>query len=208
MPTLLYIEASPRKERSHSIRVADAFLDKYAAANPSDTIDRLDLWSADLPRFDGAALDAKYAIMHGESPTEEQQSAWGTIEREFRRFGDADKFVFSVPMWNFGVPYVLKHYIDVITQPGMAWSVSPDGSYQGLVQGSAVVIYASGAAYHDGSGFEAFDLQKPTVENWLAFIGITEVQRIVLAGSLGDPDATRAAEAAAVAEAEKLAARF
>ena len=48
MATLLYVESSPRKERSHSIKVANAFLEAYAGANPSDTIDRLVAhWLAD-----------------------------------------------------------------------------------------------------------------------------------------------------------------
>ena len=53
MATLLYVEASPRKERSHSIRVTNAFLKAYEDANPGDDIDRLDLWDTELPRFDG-----------------------------------------------------------------------------------------------------------------------------------------------------------
>ena len=69
MARLLYVEASPRKGRSHSITVAEAFIEAYAAAHPGDTVDRLDLWNADLPRFDGAMLDAKYAILHGQAPS-------------------------------------------------------------------------------------------------------------------------------------------
>ena len=28
-------------------------------------------------------------------------------------------------MSNLGLPYILKHYIDIITQPGLAWSFDP-----------------------------------------------------------------------------------
>ena len=208
MAKLLYIEASPRKERSHSIAVANAFLDAYAAAHPGDTIDRLDLWAETLPAFDGAMLDAKYAILHGEQPGTAEQAAWGEVERVVARFTSADKYLISMPMWNFGLPYVMKHYIDIVTQPGLSWTVSPEGEYQGLVEGSAVVIYSSAGDYQEGSGREAFDMQKPYVENWLAFLGVTDVRRIVIAGSLGDPAVFRQAEAAALEEASKLAAGF
>lgn len=208
MTTLLYVEASPRKQRSHSIRVADAFLGAWQAANPDGTLDRLDLWSTELPRFDGAMLNAKYAFMHGDNPSAEELEAWQDVQAVFQRFDAADKYVFSVPMWNFGVPYVLKHYIDVITQPGLAWSFSPDTGYAGLVSGKVATIYSSGGAYHEGSGFEAFDLQKPYLENWLAFIGLTDVQRIVIAGTLGDADALDEAAAAAEQDAAALGARF
>lgn len=208
MANLLYVEVSPRKERSHSIRVADAFLDAYAASNPGDSIDRLDLWAEDLPPFDGDMLNAKYAIMHGENPSAAEQSAWQTVSAHFERFNAADKYLFSVPMWNFGLPYRLKHYIDVITQPGLAWSFSPETGYSGLVSGKAAAIYSSAGVYHDGSGAEAFDLQKPAFEGWLAFIGITDVSRIIAAPTLGAPDDVAAAMDGAAAEARTLAASF
>ncbi len=208
MTTLLYIEASPRKQRSHSIRVTDAFLSAYRSANPDHRIDKLDLWAEPLPAFDGDMINAKYAVMHGQDPSASELEAWREVENIFSRFGDADKYVFSVPMWNFGIPYILKHYIDIITQPGMAWSFDPDAGYSGLVKGPVVAIYSSGGAYHDGSGAEGFDLQKPYLENWLGFIGLTDVKRIIVAGTLEAPDAVKQSAQQAVEEAARLGAIF
>lgn len=206
MATLLYVESSPRKERSHSIKAANAFLDAYAASHPADTIDRLDLWAEDLPAFDGAMIDAKYSIMHGSTPSASEQAAWKTVEQIFARFNAADKYLFSVPMWNFGLPYRLKHYIDIITQPGLAWSFSPESGYSGLLQDKkAVAIYSSAGVYHEGSGAEAFDLQKPAFENWLAFIGITALERVIVAPTLAAPDDVTAAGDSAAAAARTLA---
>ena len=208
MSTLLYIEASPRKDRSHSINVANTFLDAYAAANPGDTIDKIDLWDLNLPEFDGEKLNAKYSVMHGESPSGAEVAAWNEVQGLFDRFNTADKYVFSVPMWNFGIPYKLKHYIDVITQPGMAWSFSPDTGYSGLVTGRVVAIYSSAGVYHDGSGAEAFDLQKPYFENWLAFVGLSDVSRVIVAPTLEAPENVEAAVAEAKNNATALAAKF
>ena len=79
-------------------------------------------------------------------PSDSEKSAWKEIESIFDTFNEADKYIFSVPMWNFGLPYVLKHYIDVITQPGLAWSFSPDSGYTGLVKGKVLAIYATGGS--------------------------------------------------------------
>ena len=49
------------------------------------------------------------------------------------RFKGADKYLFSLPMWNFGIPYKLKHYIDVLVQPTYTFSFSPKEGYKGLV---------------------------------------------------------------------------
>ena len=208
MAKLFYIESSPRADRSQSIAVANAFLDAYHAAHPADSIDRLNLWEEPLPRFDGDMLNAKYAIMRGQSPSAAEKVAWAEVERLFQRFNAADKYLFSLPMWNFGIPYILKHYIDVITQPGLAWSFAPDTGYKGLITGTVCTIYASGGAYHAGSGAEAFDLQRPSLENWLGFIGLTDVRRITVAGTLGAPAEAASARTTAIEEARRIAGSF
>ena len=76
-----------------------------------DTIEVIDLWSKALPPFNEDRLNAKYSIMHGQAPTPAEEEAWKEIESLFDEFNQADKYVFSVPMWNFGFPYTLKHYI-------------------------------------------------------------------------------------------------
>ena len=208
MTTLLYIEVSPRKERSYSIKVGNAFLKAYQAANPDHRVDWLDLWKESLPPFDGDMINAKYAVLHGQDPTDGERAAWGEIETIFKRFNDADKYVFSVPMWNFGIPYILKHYIDVINQPGLTFSFSPDAGYAGLVSGPVAILYSSGGAYHDGSGAEAMDHQKPYFEAWLAFIGITDIKRVIVAPTLGAPDDVEPIANSAIEEAARVAAQF
>ena len=209
MARLLHIEASPRKQRSHSRKVAGALLDAYRKANPDDEVATLDLWSIDLPPFDGDMLDAKYAVLRGQEQSPAQVEAWREVTREFENFARADKFVLSVPMWNFGIPYRLKHYIDVITQPGLAFSFSPETGYTGLVTGKpAAVVYASGGSYAPGSGAEASDFQKPYVELWLRFIGFETLHALHAAPTLGAPDAVAAAEGSALAEAREIAAKL
>ncbi len=202
MPKLLYIEASPRKSRSKSIEVAQFFLSKLQNAHPSVEIDKLDLWTTELPDFDGDTVDAKYAILHGQAHTPEQAKAWQRVEAVTDRFKSADWYVFSLPMWNFGVPYVLKHLIDVIVQPGLTFSYSPAEGYKGLVTNKkAVVVYARGGNYCPGSGMEGYDLQSKTLGGVLGFIGITDVVNIFVEPTLGAPgdvDAT-------VAKAKELA---
>ena len=208
MAKLIYVESSPRKERSHSIKVARAFLDEYSKANPGDSVQVIDLWNKDLPPFNEDRLNAKYSLMHGQNPTPAEQEAWKVIESLFSEFNEADKYVFSVPMWNFGFPYTLKHYIDLITQPGLAWSHTPEEGFKGLVQGKVLAIYAAGGSYQAGSETEAFDLQKPSFESWLGFIGLTEVVRLVVEPTLAPPGDLLALEDKLMGEARGLAQDF
>ena len=108
MAKLIYVESSPRKERSHSIRVARAFLDEYSKKNPMDTIEIIDLWSKALPPFNEDRLNAKYSIMHGQAPTPAEEEAWKEIESLFDEFNQADKYVFSVVLRIFIVSFLIK----------------------------------------------------------------------------------------------------
>ncbi len=209
MVKLLYLEASPRKDRSKSIKVAKEFLTAYSGANPSDEVETWDLWAERLPEFDGETINAKYQILHGLDHTPEQAAAWQRVTEVFNRFNSGDKFLFSLPMWNFGIPYKLKHFIDVITQPGLAFSFSPESGYTGLVSGKpTVVIYARGGEYTSAEQAKRLDFQKTYFETLLDFIGITEVQSIVIEPTLGPPADVKTVETAAMQQANLIAIDF
>ena len=202
MSKLLYIEASPRKSRSKSIEVSQVLLAELQKSHPALEIDKLDLWTTELPAFDGDIVDAKYAILHGQAHTPDQAKAWQQVVRVIDRFKSADWYLFSLPMWNFGIPYVLKHWIDVIVQPGLTFSFSPTEGYKGLVTNKkAVAVYARGGAYGPGTGAEGYDLQTKTLGGVLGFVGVTEVTNIVIEPTLAAP----ADVEATIAKAKELA---
>jgi FMN-dependent NADH-azoreductase len=209
MPDLLYIEASPRKPRSHSIAIARTFLDAYQEANPRASIDTLDLWAETLPKMDGATLDAKYAILARQPHDDEQRSAWREIESAVARFVAADRLLFSVPMWNFSVPYVLKHYIDVVTQPTLTFNFSPETGYHGLLRSKrALVVYASSGDYLTGTRNTRPDFQKPFFEAWLRFVGIEDFEAVAVQPTIGQPELLRASTEQARQRVIEIAQRF
>jgi FMN-dependent NADH-azoreductase len=202
MARLLYIEASPRKDRSRSTQVARTFLTAYQKSRPDDSIETLDLWATDLPRFDGATIEAKYAILQGQAHTPGQAQAWKSVVDVIEQFKSADKYLFSLPMWNFGVPYILKHYIDVLIQPGLTFSFDPQLGYKGLVTGKKVAaIYARGGAYGPGTGMEDYDLQSKMLAGILGFIGLTDLVNIFVEPTLAPQEVAEAG----FAKAEELA---
>lgn len=207
MPHLFYLEASPRKQRSASIEVATAFLDAWRAKHPGGTIDKLDLWAETLPEFNGHMLDAKYAVLSASNPTPEQAAAWAQITAMAERLKRADHVVVSTPMWNFSIPYKLKHWIDIVTQPGITFGYDPAKGYFGLVLGKkALAVYARGGEYAGDAA--AFDLQTRYLSQALGFMGITEQVAITVDRGLYGPDADRAARDAAKLRAVEAVARF
>lgn len=207
---VLYIEGSPRKLRSASIEVAQAAFSAWRTVDPDLTVDTLDVWSTELPEFDGPAMEAKYAGLAGTPPTEEQELAWVGIRKIAARFHAADALVLAVPLWNFSVPYKLKHLIDVVSQKDVLFSFDGKG-FEGLLRGRrALLICARGLDYSPSAVTPAdtHDFQKPYVETWLRFIGITDIETIIVEKTLFGPEVDGVARATARMEAERAAQRF
>jgi len=197
MPVLLHISASPRGEESHSLAIARTFLEVLADERPDVEVDHWDLWDGTLPQFGPDAVAGKYAIFAGLDHTSAQASAWAEVRRTFDRLNRADYYLFSVPMWNHGIPYVLKQLIDVISQPGLVYGFDPETGYTGLLIGKkAVVVYTSGV-YAEGRG-QAFgvDFQAAYLDDWLRWAGVTDTQAITFRPNLAVADAEPGRQAA------------
>jgi FMN-dependent NADH-azoreductase len=209
MAQLLYIEASPRKDRSSSIAVAKTFIETYRENHSNDQIEAIDLWQAPLPEFTGEVINAKYAIYHGQEFSEAQKRAWSAVEKVITQFTGADRYLFSLPMWNFGIPYKLKHYIDVIVQPGFTFSFNSEEGFNGLVTGKPVAaVYSRAGTYGPESAMDNYDLQKTYLETVLGFIGFSDFQSIVIEETLGPVEVKEKNMAAAREVAQKIAAGF
>jgi FMN-dependent NADH-azoreductase len=209
MASLLYLKASPRTERSHSIAVADEFVSEYRKSHPADNILTLDIFSELLPVFDGLVIEAKYLIMHGKEHTPQHGAAWKPVEELITQFKSADKYVLAVPMWNFSIPYRLKQYIDLIVQPGYTFSFDPDSGYQGLVKDKPMlIIYARGGEY-SAPEVQNFDLQKKYLELVFGFIGFENIKSIIVEPTLhGGPDVAQQKKDKAITLAKDLAKDF
>lgn len=209
MSRLLHISSSPRAEESESLRIAATFLDAYRDTHPDDVIKTWDLWDGTLPEFGPAAATAKMAVLAGVELTAAQAFAWREVQGVVERFRAADRVLFSVPMWNSGVPYILKQFIDVVSQPGTIFDLDPHTGYAGLLAGQgkkAAVIYAS-AVWGPGLGPEfGSNHQSPYLVDWLHWTGIDDIVEVGFHPTLtGDvDDARQAADAEARAAAKQF----
>ena len=61
-------------------------------------------------------------------------------------------YLFTVPMWNARVPYILKQFIDVISQPGMIFGFDPVTGYTGLLENKRAAVIYTGAVYGPDRG--------------------------------------------------------
>lgn len=207
MTTLLHVSASPRGERSESLALAATFLDEFTAAHPEVEVAHWDLWDGTLPPFGPAAVAAKMAVFAGADPEGDAAAAWRAAREAFERYAAADYYLFTVPMWNHSVPYILKQLIDVVSQPGMVFGFDPVDGYTGLLQGKKAAVLYTGAVWGPDRGPEfGHDFLTPYFEDWLRWTGIDDVRAVHFQPNLviADPDPGRRVahrEAAALARA-------
>jgi FMN-dependent NADH-azoreductase len=176
---VLHIVATPRQQKSNTLRVADAFVESLQTARPDVTVDVVDLYTHGLPAVAGVSIDVKYSLMSGQPIDKEEDESWRQIERLIEQFLLADVYLVSAPMWNFSIPYALKYYIDCIVQPGYVFRYNEAGQPVPLVLGKRMVCATSrGGDYSASSPMQSYDFQEPYLRAIFGFIGITDMHFI------------------------------
>lgn len=192
MTKLLYIKASPRAGASKSAAIAQAYLDAFKTTHPAASIDTLDLSIEKLPDFDGDKVNAKMSVITGQAHDGAQKTAWDEISAIAGRFISADRYLLAVPMWNGGIPYKLKQYIDLIHQPGLLFGLEPTSGYFGLLKNKKAVLALTSGAYGPDMPSPAFgvDHHATYLKFWLNQAGVNDIEEIRFQPTLltADPD--------------------
>ena len=134
-----------------------------------------------------------------------QADAWRAVETLAERFRQANVIIFSVPMWNFGIPYRLKHLIDVISQKDVLFTFDERG-LNGLLGGRTVVTIAA-RGVQLGADFppDQFDFQSAYLTTWSRMVGITDVRVINVEKTLAGAEQDHASRNEASEKARELA---
>jgi len=208
VPKLFHLRCSPRAA-SESSAGAAAFVARFREARPSWDIDVMDVWRKRLPEFDGDAMEAKYARLGGRAFSDAQRNAFAELERMAMRFALADRVLISTPMWNFGIPYKLKQWFDLIVQPGLTFRFDPAQGYFPLLKNRpTIVILASGSDYVTGMNRGRIDMATPYLREALRFIGVSDVRFALIGPTAGPAEPARSAREAAHRQLVEMAASF
>jgi len=179
MKKLLHIIATPRGEESRTLKISKAFINSFSASHLDWRVEELNLFTEKIPQLTVKRVDGKYALLGGKDLTGETKEAWREIVICIEQFLSADGYLVSTPMWNFSIPYVLKHYIDVILQPKYLFRYTEKGP-EGLVKNKKMIIITSrGGDYSKDSPVRNYDFQEPFLRTVFSFVGITDINFII-----------------------------
>ncbi len=170
MKTLLRIDASLRKEGSHSRALADFFEINWKKAYPKGEVIHRDLTSFQIPHLQNETVQG-FHIPRSEQ-TEKNKQAVALSDALIEELKSADHVLISSPLYNLNVPSTLKSYLDHIVRSGYTFSVDEDGSYKGLLANEAAYIITTKGETYKGTPMESLDFQEPYLKSIFGFIGL------------------------------------
>ncbi len=173
---LLHIIATPRGLASNTGRISSCLLEALHEKYDDLDLRTLDLFSADLPAVAGVNIKTKYALMTGQPLDDAARTSWSEIEKTIEEFLEADIYLLTVPMWNFGIPYALKYYIDAIVQPGYLFQYNQVGQPEGLVHDRRMVVVTSRGADYSQGYLASLDFVENYLRTIFGLVGITDIK--------------------------------
>jgi FMN-dependent NADH-azoreductase len=176
MKTLLQIRSSIFSDAGQSSRLADRFVTAWRQANPGSIVVTRDLSHEHVPHLDSARFGAFLAKPAERTP--EQQAIVAYSDHLISELRQADVVVLGLPMYNFGIPSMLKAYFDHIARAGETFRYTEKGPV-GLLTGKEVYVFAARGGLYAGT---PRDTETPYVRDFLGFLGMTEVEFIYAEG--------------------------
>lgn len=186
MKTMLVINSSLHGINGNSHKATQQYVQALQAKGEYEVV-QLDLNNEALPHLSGEEMQAWSTTP--QSRTTQQALLAAYSDKFIGLVKKADEIVFGLPMYNFGIPSVLKAFLDRIARAGVTFEYTAQGP-KGLLENKSTTIIAARGGKYQGS---ALDTQTPYMQNFLAFIGISDVKFIYLEGlAIGEESANEA----------------
>ena len=176
MKRVLQINTSLRAGDGQSSLLATRFVERLQRTDPAVDVVVRDLAQDPVPHLDAERFGAFLA--KPELRSEQQRRVVEFSDAVIAQIQNADVIVIGLPMYNFGVPSTLKAYFDHIARAGVTFSYTEKGPV-GLLTGKQVYIFATRGGAYAGT---PMDTQTPFVRDFLAFLGMRDVQFIYAEG--------------------------
>ena len=177
---ILNIVTSIKGDASFSNKLSNAILDKLKLEYDTIELQTLDLSKTPLPYLSEVNVSAFYTPV--EQQTEAQKETLKYSDEATKDLIEADIVVIGVPLYNFGIPAVLKGWIDQVARAGKTFSYDENGP-KGLLKDKKVFLsIASGAIFSEGP-YKSYDFSESYLRAVLGFLGITDITTFRVEGT-------------------------
>ena len=177
MATLLRIDASARVTRSLSRGLTTAFTEQWLKSRPNDTLIPRDVGLNPPPAISEAWIAAAFTAPQQRTP--EQQEALKISDQLIEELELANLIVIGTPMYNYGMPAVLKAWIDQVIRIGRTFSFDLARGEQPieptLTGKTLVILSASGeGGFGFGGVYAAMNHLDPAIITASRLFGVSD----------------------------------
>ncbi|MEJ2129409.1 MAG: NAD(P)H-dependent oxidoreductase [Woeseiaceae bacterium] len=168
---VLEVSASGRRKDSVSRMLTGELIEALEIREGDLSIAQRDL-SAGVPVVDEAWINANFTPE--EERSAEQRKTLSLSDALVAELRAADVIVIGSPIYNFGVPAVLKAWVDMIARARLTFRYTAEGPEGLLKDKKAYIVIASGGV----PVYSEVDFATPYLRQALKFVGITDVEVI------------------------------
>ncbi len=201
MRQILCLTSSPRRDTSYSNLVAARLLKEIRTLHPDSAITIRDLAGQPLPHIDADFVTATRSVAGPR--TKRQQALIEQSDILVDELLRADTIIIAAAMINFGVPSTLKAWIDYVVRPGHTFRYTEHGS-KGLLGGRRAILVLARGGLYSGGPFKNAEHDESYLRSVLTFLGITDIQSILIEGIGLGPEAAERAVGAAIRRASAV----
>lgn len=178
MNKVLIINASVRKEKSHSRKLSQLFKDNWKKKNPNDNFTHREVGLAEIPPINEKWIAS--AFIKPSERTKENQSGVEFSNELIKEFKEHNIYVLATPMYNWSIPSGLKSYIDQLMRINETWkfrSGEPDGDYVGILKNKKMFILSSrgDTGYGENEKNEHMNFQTTYLKFVFGIMGIEDI---------------------------------
>jgi FMN-dependent NADH-azoreductase len=171
---ILNVQSSASMERSLTRKLSDHFLHSLKTRVRNVEVNELDLVTCPPPFMTPewiAGAFAKTAL------TEQQSLALAKSDEYIRQIEVADLFVIGTPMYNYGMPAVLKAWFDQIARINKTFSFDlsrGDFPIKPILSGKKMIVFTSSGEFdfQHGGAREAFNHLVPHIKSCAHYLGV------------------------------------
>ena len=197
--TILYLVCSPRGEAAFSRVMSDELVTRLRQHHPGAQVVLRDL-AANPPPIVDAGFSAAILAPPESGPRASVPPALAASEPLIQELEASAALVIATPMHNFGVPAVLKAWVDQIVRIHRTFASTPGGKIGKLANRPVYVVVASGGWFTGPSPTGAPaqpDFLRPYLRAVFTTIGLDDIRFLTLEGVTRGPEIAARAFAAA-----------
>ncbi len=180
MINVLHVISSPRNNYSFSLNLGKTIIKKLINENTPCKLIEKNLINDSPPFLSADQIIALYK--NSESRNDREEKALMYSDNAITEVQEADVIVISTPMYNLGIPAILKAWIDQIVRIGVTFTYDSQGIKVGLLCNKKVYLAIASGRIHTNEKRET-EFIESHIKIVMKSIGITNFTTLRVEGT-------------------------